>query len=126
MDSSKVLVVGHSANLNPKKTRSNSPTINRINKWLGECDVYTYSFVNLFSPGSTSGKNAQINETFLPEYLSNYNKIITLGNDVSQYFKKLGVSHFSAPHPSPRNRKFNNKSFEPDVIKRLQIYLNMI
>ena len=124
MDDKKVLVVGHSPN--PNKSRSNSPTLNRVNKWLGECDVYTYSFVNLFAPGSPSGKNAKLNETFLPDYLSNYNKIITLGNEVSQYFNKLNIQHFPAPHPSPRNRKFNDKSFEPSVIKSLQSYLNVI
>lgn len=124
MDDQKVLVVGHSPN--PNKSRSNSPTLNRVNKWLGACDVYTYSFVNLFAPGSPSGKNAKLNETFLPDYLSNYNKIITLGNEVSQYFTKLNISHFSAPHPSPRNRKFNDESFEPSVIKSLQSYLNVI
>lgn len=119
----KVIVVGHSPGNTNIQFRSKSATITRIDKWLGECDVYTYSFVNLFAPGVMPHKKDKTNETFLLEYLSGYNKIITLGNEVSQYFSKRNIPHFAASHPSPRNRKFNDKSFEPQLIENLKNYL---
>lgn len=58
--------------------------------------------------------------------MKDYTKIIALGNDVSQYFTKRGVEHFPAPHPSPLNRKFNDKDFEPAVINSLHSYLTSV
>jgi hypothetical protein len=119
----KVIVVGHSPGSSKIKYRSKSATIKRLDMWLGACDVYSYSFVNLFAPSSHSPQKNEVNEILLHECLNGYNKIITLGNEVSQYFSKRNIPHFAASHPSPRNRKFNDKSFEPQLIENLKNYL---
>lgn len=126
MDDKKVLIVGLAPGSSKIKKKSNSPTLKRLDKWLGACDVYLYSFVNLRTPGLRFDSGTDIDETLLQECLNGYNKIITLGNEVSQYFTKKGVEHFAAPHPSPLNRKFNDKTFEPALIKGLQSYLNSV
>ena len=64
-----------------------------------------------------------IDGTIIQKITKNYNKIITLGGFVSQYITKMGIKHYAAPHPSPRNRKFNDKSFEPMIINELKEYL---
>ena len=126
MDDTKVLVVGLAPGSSKIKRKNKSATLKRLDKWLGACDVYLYSFVNLRTPGRTFDSGTDIDETLLQECLDGYNKVIALGNEVSLYFTKRGVGHFPAPHPSPLNRKFNDKSFEPTVINSLHSYLNSV
>ena len=120
----KVLVVGHSPGKTPINKRKNgSPTLNRLNRWLDACDVDLYSFSNIYAHHKELLKITDINETYVYKITKNYNKIITLGSFVSQYFTKRGIKHLAAPHPSPRNRKFNDKSYEPMVITQIKEYL---
>jgi len=120
----KVLVIGHSPGKTPINKRKNgSPTLNRLNRWLDACDVDLYSFSNIYAHHKELLKITDIDETYVQKITENYNKIITLGGFVSHYFTKRGIKHFSAPHPSPRNRKFNNKSYEPMVVNQLKEYL---
>lgn len=123
----KILVVGHSPGATDIMKRKNgSPTLNRLNSWLDHCNVEIYSFSNLSAHHAPVLKKSDVDETFVKSITESYNKIIALGGFVSQYLQKMGINHFPAPHPSPRNRKFNDKSFEPDVIKGLQNYISMI
>ena len=124
MGQNKVLVIGHSPGKTPINKRKNgSPTLNRLNRWLDSCEVDIYSFTNLCAHHKEFLKNADIDRILIQKITKNYNKIITLGGFVSQYVTKIGVQHFAAPHPSPRNRKFNDKTYEPEVIKNLKEYL---
>jgi uracil-DNA glycosylase len=126
MDDTKVLVVGLAPGSSKIKRKNKSATLKRLDKWLGACDVYLYSFVNLRTPELRFANGTDIDDTLLQECIKDYNKIITLGSEVSLYFTKRGVGHFPAPHPSPLNRKFNDKSFEPTVINSLHSYLNSV
>jgi len=120
----KVLVIGHSPGKTPINKRKNgSPTLNRLNRWLDACDVDLYSFSNIYAHHKELLKITDIDETYVYKITKNYNKIITLGSFVSQYFTKKGIKHLAAPHPSPRNRKFNDKSYEPMVISQIKEYL---
>jgi len=122
----KILVIGHSPS--PKKycPGKGSPSINRLNRWLDDCGVKIYSFSNACAHHATSLKKADIDETYIQNITKNYNKIITLGNEVKQLFTKMGIEHFPLPHPSPLNRKFNDKNFEKGVINGLHSYLNSL
>ena len=122
----KVIVVGLAPGSSKIKFRSKSATIKRLDKCLGACDVQLYSFVNLRTPGVRFANGSDIDETLLKNCLHGYNKIITLGTEVSQYFKKNNIPHFAAPPPSPLNRNFNDKSYEPSVINSLHSYLNVV
>lgn len=125
MGQNKVLVIGHSPGKTPINKRKNgSPTLNRLNRWLDACEVDIYSFTNLCAHHKEFLKNADIDRILIQKITKNYNKIITLGGFVSQYVTKIGVPHFAAPHPSPRNRKFNDKSYEPMVVNEIKEYLN--
>ena len=125
MGQDKVLVIGHSPGKTPiYKMKNGSPTLNRLNRWLDACEVDIYSFTNLCAHHKEFLKMADIDGIFIQKITKNYNKIITLGGFVSQYVTKIGVPHFAAPHPSPRNRKFNDKSYEPMVVNEIKEYLN--
>ena len=124
MEQDKVLVIGHSPGKTPINKRKNgSPTFNRLNRWLDACEVDIYSFTNLCAHHKEFLKNDDIDGTIIQKITKNYNKIITLGGFVSQYITKMGINHYAAPHPSPRNRKFNDKSFEPMIVNELKEYL---
>ena len=125
MGQNKVLVIGHSPGKTAINKRKNgSPTLNRLNRWLDACEVDIYSFTNLCAHHKEFLKMADIDGIFIQKITKNYNKIITLGGFVSQYVTKMGIPHFAAPHPSPRNRKFNDKSYEPTVVNGIKEYLN--
>ena len=121
-----ILVVGHSPSSKEYCPKKGNPSINRLNRWLDACGVDIYSFTNLCAHHSESIKAADIDETLIKECVKPYNKVIALGNEVAHYFKKKGIDCFHAPHPSPRNRKFNDKSYESIVINGLQKYIHMI
>src|SRR5690348_1824720 len=44
--------------------------------------------------------------------------VIALGNKASSVLDELKIEHFKLPHPSPRNRKLNNKDF---IMKQLDL-----
>lgn len=122
----KILVIGHSPSSKEYCPRKGNPSINRLNRWLDDCGVKIYSFSNACAHHAASLKKADIDETYLQNISKNYNKIITLGNEVKQLFTKMGIEHFPLPHPSPLNRKFNDKNFEKSVINGLHFYLNSV
>ena len=121
-----ILVVGHSPSSKEYCPKKGNPSIKRLDRWLDACGVDIYSFTNLCAHHSDSIKAADIDETLIKECVKPYNKVIALGNEVAHYFKKKGIDCFHAPHPSPRNRKFNDKSYESTVINGLQKYIHMI
>lgn len=125
LNKNKILIVGHSPS--PSSTRrKGNPTLERLNRWLDACDVDIYSFTNLCASSATSLKNGQICETMLKEIFSEYNKIITLGNEVKHYVSKMGFEIYPLPHPSPLNRNLNDKKYETDVIKGLQSFIHSV
>ena len=81
-------MIGHSPGSSKIKFRDKSPTIKRLNVWLGACDVYLYSFTNLHASSVRFHRDVESDKIMLQECIKGYNKIITLGNEVSQYFKK--------------------------------------
>ena len=116
----KVIVIGHSPN--PNKTAETSPTLSKVRKWMTSAGVYEYDFINLvneFVPNLTLKK-----VTLNPGSLKKYKRRITLGNLADTYLTRNNISHFKAPHPSGLNRQFNDKTFEPKVMKNIKEYLN--
>ena len=69
-------------------------------------------------------KKLNINKTNIINSTQNRKKIIALGNFSSETLTKLGIDHFKMPHPSPRNRKLNDKEFEKKMINECKSYLN--
>ena len=125
MNSSELLIIGHSPSPS-SKVRESNPTLKRLDRWLDACDVGIYSFTNLQPSSSLSIKNLEINKTLFHKMVKNYRKVITLGKEVKHYTNKMGYNFYELPHPSPLNRNLNDKKYEKSVIKGLQIYLNMV
>jgi len=121
----KVLVIGHSPSSKEYCPRKGNPTHNRLNRWLDDCGVEIYSFTNACAHRATSLKLSDIDRTFLHEIVKGYNKILSLGNDVNNILTKMEIEHYALPHPSPLNRKFNDKAYEPKIINNLKTYLQI-
>lgn len=120
----KILVIGHSPSSKEYCPRKGNPSINRLNRWLDDCGVKIYSFSNACAHRATSLKKGNIDKIYLQNIAKNYNKILVLGKEVEQLFTKMGIEHFALPHPSPLNRKLNDKKFEKSVINGLHSYIN--
>jgi hypothetical protein len=108
----KVLVLG----INPSVLGGRrSPSIRNLHKWLDVLELKYVSFSNIYK-GTGEYKDKRTERKFLNEVCPQYDKIIALGSTVGDVLDSLGFSHFTLPHPSPRNRQLNDKAF---VVKKL-------
>ena len=116
----KILIVGQ--NPSAQKPRKNS-TFDRLDQWCKEMKVNDFDFINCIDSVGDY-KKLNINKTNIVNSTRNRKKIIALGNFSSETLTKLGIDHFKMPHPSPRNRKLNDKEFEKKMINECKSYLN--
>lgn len=117
---SKILVVG----INPAN-KSKSQTLKRLNRWMDELNIKHYSFMNcIFTKGVYSAD--QVDYSLISQYLMGikYYKILALGGFSSNVLDKIKIDHFKLPHPSPRNRKLNDKTFETNILKECKKYIH--
>lgn len=116
---SKILVVG----INPAN-KSKSQTLKKLNRWMDTLNVNHYSFMNCI-PIKGSYSFEQVDYSLIQQYLmgNEYYKILALGGFSSSVLSKIKVKHFKLPHPSPRNRKLNDKSFEIKILEECKKYI---
>lgn len=98
--------------------RKNS-TFERLYKWFDYAGVRYFSFVN------TTDKRGEvtvhdIDWKTLGSCVEGYDVVFAMGGFASCALKKLNISHRVLPHPSPRNRSFNDPTYEPRVMRELK------
>ena len=82
-----------------------------------------YSFANVYDkPGEVPSLSELVKEDI--RFSDDYEKIIALGVTPSYVLRAKGIKHFSLPHPSPRNRKLNDKEYVDHVLDECKDYLN--
>jgi len=120
MAKNRILIVG--INPSDRKNIEKNSTLHRLERWMNQLEVGTYSFVNIISePGDYNKQDIDYDRIKdLSEY---HNKILALGNFVSEALNKVGIGHYKLPHPSPLNRKLNDKEFESKVLIECGKYL---
>jgi uracil-DNA glycosylase len=63
----------------------------------------------------------------LPNYFLDLKKdhdvIIALGNEAEKKSKEMGYKYFKLPHPSPKNRKLNDKKSLQNVLLECKLWL---
>jgi hypothetical protein len=52
------------------------------------------------------------------------NCVIALGNVASKALDDLKIEHYKLPHPSPKNRKLNCKSFVQYALFLCKVYID--
>ena len=51
------------------------------------------------------------------------NRVIALGNTASIALEMIGIKYFKLPHPSPLNRKINNKIYLDAILEECEKWL---
>jgi hypothetical protein len=103
------------------KDRKNH-TFDRLKKWFTHAGVDYFSFVNC-SHKLGEVKFCDVDYDTLSKCIDGNQKIVALGNFSSTVLSRLNITHLKLPHPSPRNRIFNDKSYEPEMLKELKRYV---
>jgi uracil-DNA glycosylase len=103
-----------------KNTDQNVPFIGtksciRLNQWVKELTNSDYYIVN---------SNTQSDITLIQIWSHWPNvKFVSLGNNAEKVLKRLDIESFKLPHPSPRNRKLNDKFYEKKILKECKQWL---
>lgn len=86
--------------------------------WRMDIDITSVIMTNrdsLYTCGGTSMGSIFRTHTF-----------IALGSAASEELDKLNISHFKLPHPSPKNRKLNDKFFVTSQLNLCRIWLDKL
>jgi len=113
----KVLILGS----NPASGKGfphKNTTMNRIARWAERLEV-PYDFANVIPYHVDKEDPKLVDQSRILGITKTYKHILTLGNFSHHTLEKLNITHYPLPHPSSRNRKFNDKNFEEDTLKKL-------
>lgn len=118
-----VIVVG----INPSNGKPNkvSPTIKKLNYWMDEIGINYYSFTNVIHQGGAYSDSLVDKESVLC-YVKGYKKVIALGPFVSKTLNRLGIHHYTMPHPSPLNRQLNDKEYEVMKLEECKKFMESV
>jgi|SRR5665213_3555344 len=115
----KVLFVGDKPsklNSNPEVAFIGTPSHKNLLKWVDEIGIIKHcAMIN---------SEALDVPTIVKYHVARY-EIVALGNKASEVLTRMGLDHFTLPHPSPKNRKLNNKEFIADELKKCYIWLKV-
>ena len=114
-----ILILGHS----PAKNRESQPPIfngcqtgNRLTRILQRTNLqFEFKAFNLFN------SKGEVNDL---DY-TKFEGILTLGKEVGKYIDSLNLSvnHLNMPHPSGRNRFWNNTGAEEQISLQLREFI---
>ena len=112
----KPLILG--INPSPTAFRRNH-SLHRLAHWMTALGYDTYCFSNIIPyEGKYTHKDVDID--FVRESIGGHDIILALGGFVSNTLKRMDIDHITMPHPSPLNRKLNDKKYERAVLKNMR------
>lgn len=94
-----------------------TPSFRNLKKWIEKMQVFDFYMVNSFSDEDFAKILA-----FKILHSLDY-RYVALGENASKRLTNLGIEHFKLPHPSPKNRKLNNKRAINILLKKCTQYL---
>ena len=116
----RVILVG----INPSgKPFRKGCSLDKMNAWMEALGFHHYSFSNVI-PYEGEYKMRDVDADFVRSFTDGYNKVIALGGFASRALSRARVPHHVLPHPSPLNRKLNDKQYEKECIDKCKEYLN--
>lgn len=113
----KILVLG----INPSAKRK-CQSIVRLHRWMKEIGVDHFSFSNIIHEPGMYNKS-KIDYDWVRDLSRGYEKIVCLGGFVSSALLYIDLPHHRLPHPSPLNRRLNDKVYEREQLDLLKDYL---
>lgn len=118
----KVLIVGMCPSDKPTLGYTRNASFKRLEAWMDELGVEHFSFINVFDKPHVPTLS-KVKGKPLVEAAKGYTNIVALGGFVSLALNRLMIDHFQLPHPSPLNRKLNDKEYEKQILKECKEYL---
>lgn len=118
----KILVIGMNPSKKGRVGNKENASVSKLNKWMTNVGVHFFSFSNVHE-STEHLPLSKVDYKRLCTITSGYDKILALGGYASSALNKIEVSHFKLPHPSPRNRLLNDKSYESNILKQCRKYL---
>jgi len=117
-----IIVVGMCPSGVPIVPGKRNPTLRNLEIWMDALKVRHYSFINTFDfPGKPIKKNVHVDR--LQNACIGYNTVLALGNFASEMLGILNINHYMMPHPSPLNRKLNDKKWVAQMLKECSRYI---
>jgi hypothetical protein len=89
---------------------------------MEEVGVDFFSFSNVITESGVYNKS-KIDYNWINNICQGYEKIVCLGGFVSSALQYIDRPHHMMPHPSPLNRKLNDKAYEREQLDLLKDYL---
>lgn len=122
VSSKDVIVIGMSPAPINRKPFANC-TLLRLDRWMKQAGQPEWSFHNAIPgiPGSFDMKD--VDGKALKKAVKGKKVVIALGSFVERACKKHQIDSFKVDHPSPRNRNFNDPSYEAQMVERLRQFL---
>lgn len=115
-----LLIVG----INPSSGKPRKlSAINRLEKWIDQLGIKYYGFANVIPEPGTYCIN-KVDIDYVKSFCLDQDRVVALGGFVSGVLMRANISHFKLPHPSPLNRKLNDKNYEQKCIEECKRYLN--
>jgi G:T/U-mismatch repair DNA glycosylase len=115
----RVLLVG----INPSgKPFRKGCSLDKMNVWMESLGFHHYSFSNVI-PYEGEYKMQDVDTKFVRSFSNGYRKVIALGGFASRALSRASVDHYVLPHPSPLNRKLNNKDYEANCLRECKDWL---
>lgn len=118
-------------NENPKLPFHGTKSWDRLQRWIRESGVKSYSLYNLFNEVLPKAKVLTIEELKpaaqrIATSCRYSDGVVALGVDASRALKSAGIKHYRLPHPSQRNRNFNHKGYEPEVVLKFKAWVTAL
>jgi len=115
-------------------TRSNDRLQSWIKRFRSEGDVLRYKMINVSNKATDKNRPLRISEIrkALPELKSRINffceghqdvKLIALGGAAGRALSMLELPYYHLPHPSPKNRKLNDKKKLNEELKKCRKWI---
>ena len=112
----KPLILG--INPSPVAFRRNH-SLHRLAHWMTFLGYDTYCFSNII-PYEGKYTHKDVDPDFVRESIEGHDTILALGGFVSNTLKRMGIDHITMPHPSPLNRKLNDKKYEKNMLMNVR------
>ena len=120
-----VIVLGLSpAKRKVKHKPHSNGTLIRLDGWMKSVGQREWSFHNVIPNVEGSADMADVDVVALQRAVRGKKIVIALGSFVERVCKKYSIDNFKIDHPSPRNRNFNDPSYEKKMLASLNEFLN--
>jgi uracil-DNA glycosylase len=90
-----------------------TPSFKNLRKWVEEMQILDFIAVN----------SQELDVPFIVRAHVQGYLMVALGNNASKVLTIMGLDHFKLPHPSPKNRKLNDKGFIASELQKCYSYL---